>query len=181
MTIQIHKGSILDCDVDAIVSPSNSFLNSTVGRNGGLAGIIEREALGPRGFHSAFEKECRKLPLIATGDAKPTSAGALPFKGIIHAVGPIWGGGDLYESELLGLAYMSALDRAHEAGFTSIAMPAISAGIFGVPIDIVAHEAVVAALYNNSGKVDVTFALMDDKHVHAFEVEVNRCKGPKVV
>lgn len=180
--ITIYKGSILDCEVDAIVSPSNSFLHSTFGQNGGLAGVIEREAMRPcisaqTGLYTddraeQLERECRSLPLIATGDAKLTSAGSLQtrngFKGIIHVVGPIWGGGDLYESDLLGIAYMSALDRAHEAGFKSIAMPAISAGIFGVPIEIVAFEAIIAARYNNTGNLDVTFALMDDAHVEAF-------------
>lgn len=166
--IRIHQGSIIDCDVDAIVSPSNSFLHSTVGHNGGLAGVIERAAIGP--VPCSFADDCIALPLIATGDAKLTSAGALTqFKGIIHAVGPIWGGGDLYEADLLGLAYMSALYCAAEAGYKSIAMPAISAGIFGVPIEVVAREAVIAAKYNNTGNLDVTFALMGDEHVSAFE------------
>lgn len=174
--ITIYQGSILDCDVDAIVSPSNSFLRSTVGSNGGLAGVIERAASAPMpnalgGFDielpAQFVQDCGKLPLIATGDAKLTSAGSLTqFKGIIHAVGPIWGGGDIYEGDLLSLAYSSAIDRAAEAGFESIAMPAISAGIFGVPIDVVAREAIYTTYCR---EVNVTFALMGEDHVSAFE------------
>lgn len=173
MTIAIHKGSILDCDVDVIVSPSNSFLRSTVGQNGGLAGVIERSALDDPSnpFRpGAFEEDCRRLPLIPTGSAALTCSGMLPFKGIIHAVGPIWGGGQFYENKLLFSAYTEALAIARQNDFESIAFPAISAGIFGVPIGVVAHQAVLAArcFYG----IDVTFALMEDEHVEAFEARL---------
>jgi O-acetyl-ADP-ribose deacetylase (regulator of RNase III) len=111
--------------------------------------------------------------LVPTGAAVLGPPGALcrRFKAIIHAVGPIWGGGNYLERSLLFSAYAEALSRAEKAGFESIAFPAISAGVFGVPIDVVATVAVRVC---QSTDLDVIFALMADDHVAAFEGAMNR-------
>ena len=70
-----------------------------------------------------------------TGDARATPGFALPARFIVHAVGPVWHGGDRGEPELLASAYRRALEVAGEVGAASIAFPAISTGIFGYPLE----------------------------------------------
>lgn len=185
MTITIHKGSILDCDVDVIVNPANSFLMN----GAGLAKVIEDAAQGTtknahvrESYPQVYQHDEYRVwgaaireynrwrahkKLIPYGSAVLSPPGALcpRFKGIIHAVGPIWGGGEFYENKLLFSAYHRSIALARNAGFGSIAFPAISAGIFGAPIGCVANQAVLAA---RETALDVTFALMDDDHIEAF-------------
>ena len=78
-------------------------------------------------------EECRKLGGCATGKAKITKCYRLPAKWVIHTVGPIWQGGDRNEAELLRQATASSLRKAEEMKLRSIALPAISSGIFGFP------------------------------------------------
>jgi putative ATPase len=175
MPIEIYKGSILDCDVDAIVNPANSFLR----HGGGLARIIaDAASKNPSDpFRpNDFEKDnlrAANTP-IPTGDATVTSAGALPFKGIIHAVGPIWGGGAFYERALLKAAHQNACARAYERKWRSIAIPAISCGIFGFPVEQAAPIAVNAVGdfwtldQPNGVGMRVTFALFEQEHVDAY-------------
>lgn len=183
MSITIFQGSILAVKADAIINPANSFLYN----GAGLAGVIQRAATAPfRAIEglpvkelrarwearqkavNQYEQERKDHPLIATGAAGVTSAGALPYKGIIHVVGPIWAGGQFHEDDLLFSAYSEAFEAAVQRGWTSVAAPAVSAGIFGMPIGNVAINAVLAANYYAT-KLDVTFALMDDDHVVEFE------------
>lgn len=186
-TITINKGSLLDSKADTIVNPANSFLQ----HSGGLAKIIDKTAQGVNyGAHytaledtqarepyrtdhlkvARYLREHAEHSLIPTGGAGWTSAGRLPYKGIVHAVGPIWGGGHLCEGDLLELAHESALLVAGEHGCTSVAFPAISAGVFGVPIRVVAWHALGAAdvLAGEHGVERVEFWLMDDAHIEAF-------------
>lgn len=107
--------------VDAIVNAANTRL----AHGGGLAGAIV--ARGGDGI----QRESDRLAPVAVGDAVVTDAGALPCRWVIHAVGPRWGQGD--DERLLRSAVRSSLDRAHELGARSIALPAISTGIFGYP------------------------------------------------
>lgn len=107
--------------VDAIVNPANSLL----AHGGGLAGAIVARG------GTVIQDDSNRLAPIATGDAVVTAAGALPSRWVIHAVGPVWGNGD--EETLLRSAVCASLDRAAELSATSIALPAISTGIFGYP------------------------------------------------
>ncbi len=107
--------------VDAIVNAANSRL----AHGGGLAGAIVTRG-GP-----VIQEESDRLAPVATGDAVVTSAGTLPCRWVIHAVGPVWGTGD--EENKLRSAVRASLDRASEIGATSVAVPAISTGIFGYP------------------------------------------------
>lgn len=128
----VTLGDITEEDVDAIVNAANGQLE----HGGGVAAAIASAA------GSALREESRARVRehgpVSTGDAAVTTAGDLPHRGVIHAVGPRQGEGD--EEEKLTAAVASALDRADENGWTSLALPAISAGIFGVPYHVCARS-----------------------------------------
>lgn len=107
--------------VDAIVNAANSNL----AHGGGLAGAIVARG------GSVIQEESDKLAPVPTGGAAVTSAGILPCRWVIHVVGPIWGEGN--EEASLRSAVRAGLDLASELGVNSIALPAISTGIFGYP------------------------------------------------
>jgi O-acetyl-ADP-ribose deacetylase len=117
---------------DLLAEPVDAIVNAANGRlahGGGVAEAIATAA-GP-----ALERECRKIirergPL-KTGEAVVTTAGKLPFKGVIHTVGPKMGEGD--EEAKLVRALTSAFVLAHEKGWKSVSFPGVSAGIFAVP------------------------------------------------
>ena len=124
-------GDLLQEPVDAIVNAANGRL----AHGGGVAAVISRaagEALDEESH--AYVREHGEVP---TGDAAATTAGALPFKGVVHAVGPRMGDGD--EEEKLTRAVASALLRCHEEGWSSVSFPAVSSGIFRVPAEVCAR------------------------------------------
>ena len=136
--LELYQGDITTLQVDAIVNAANSGLRG----GGGVDGAIHR-AGGP-----AILAECRQLypDGCPTGQAVVTTAGNLPAKIVVHAVGPVWHGGNHGEPELLRSAYANSLRRAEERGMTSIAFPSISTGIYGYPIELACPIAVGAAL-----------------------------------
>jgi len=121
---------LLGAPVDAIVNPANSGLS----HGAGLAGIISDEA-GPE-MDAECEKIIGKVGQIPTTYAVPTTAGNLPFKGIIHGVGPRMGGGD--EQQRIEATIANVLKVADKKDWTSVAFPAISTGIFGIPKEVCA-------------------------------------------
>ncbi|TGL45692.1 O-acetyl-ADP-ribose deacetylase [Leptospira wolffii] len=138
MEIYLWKGDITTVQTDAIVNAANSSLL----RGGGVDGAIHR-AGGPK-----IAEECRILKLkkypegLPTGQCALTSGGELPAKYVIHAVGPVWKGGDFWEASLLESCYKNILTIAQERGFDSLAVPSISTGIFSYPKELAAPIAI---------------------------------------
>jgi O-acetyl-ADP-ribose deacetylase len=122
--IEIVQGDITTLAVDAIVNAANSALRG----GGGVDGAIHRAA-GP-----GLLQELLAYEHCPPGDAVITAGHQLPARYVIHAVGPVWHGGDRGEPEILRRAYASAFALARQAGdVRSIAFPAISTGVYGYP------------------------------------------------
>jgi O-acetyl-ADP-ribose deacetylase (regulator of RNase III) len=156
-TFEVVRGDLLKQPVEAIVNAANGQL----AHGGGVAAIISRAA-GP-----ALQQECDLLiqqkGAFPTGSAVVSTAGKLPFKGVIHAVGPRLGEGD--EERKLEQALSSAFQCARERGWRTVAFPAVSAGIFAVPLDICARAYAAAA--RNSPLSKVVLCLRDQPVIDA--------------
>jgi O-acetyl-ADP-ribose deacetylase (regulator of RNase III) len=130
--LEVVVADITTLRVDAIVNAANSTLLG----GGGVDGAIH-DAAGDELF-----EECRLLNGCETGDAKITKGYRLPAKHVIHAVGPVWHGGDRGEDEQLASCYRRSIELCRENDLTSVAFPAISTGAFRFPADRAAEIAV---------------------------------------
>jgi O-acetyl-ADP-ribose deacetylase len=160
--IHVIKKDITRLEVDAIVNAANRTLLG----GGGVDGAIHRAA-GPQ-----LLDECRSLNGCETGQAKLTGGYNLPAKFVIHAVGPVWRGGNNNESLLLESAYQHSLSLAQEKGCNSVAFPNISTGIYGYPKEEAAHIAVRTVrqfLNQNSSPKEVIFCCFDDENFSIYQ------------
>jgi O-acetyl-ADP-ribose deacetylase len=133
MRIEARLADITKMSVDAVVNAANTELAP----GGGVCGAIHRGA-GPE-----LAAACERVGPCPTGQARLTPAYRLPARFVIHAVGPVWRGGQDGEPEQLASAYRTSLALARAEGVESIAFPAISTGIYGYPLG--AATAVVVA------------------------------------
>jgi O-acetyl-ADP-ribose deacetylase (regulator of RNase III) len=160
--LEVVRGDICAQDVDAIVNAANSALAP----GGGVCGAIHAAA-GPE-----LAAACRALGGCPTGSAVATPGFALPARWVVHAVGPVWQGGDAGEAELLASAYRRALEVADEVGARSVAFPAISTGIYGYPLDAATDVAVRAVRDAATGVELVRFVCFDAATAAAYEARV---------
>jgi O-acetyl-ADP-ribose deacetylase len=144
--IEILQGDITKLDVDAIVNAANTSLLG----GGGVDGAIHRAA-GPE-----LLEECRALGGCPTGEARMTRGYRLPAPWVIHAVGPVWHGGERGEDQLLAGCYRNSLALAAERGLGSIAFPSISTGIYGFPFERACRIALreTAAFLKKPGSIE---------------------------
>jgi O-acetyl-ADP-ribose deacetylase (regulator of RNase III) len=134
--IELQSGDITEQEVDAIVNAANAHLAG----GGGVDGAIHR-----RGGPAIMEETRKRYPDgCPTGSAVISSAGRLSAQYVIHAVGPRWGGGHKGEADLLAGAYRRSLELAVEHDCRSVALPALSTGAYGYPIDQASRVALTA-------------------------------------
>ena len=161
-TIELAKVDITRLRVDAIVNAANEALQL----GSGVAGAIRQHG-GP-----TIQEECDRIGTCAVGQAVVTKAGNLPARWVIHAVGPVWKGGSFGEEMLLASAVLQALRRGEDIGATSVALPAISTGVFGFPLPLAA-EITVAAAKSFAPSAEyvqkIVFCLPDDDVHDAFQ------------
>ena len=165
--IEIIKGDITLLDIDAIVNPANTFLM----HNGGLAAAIVKR--GGR----IIQEESKKIGNVPTGGAVITTGGNLKAKHVIHAVGPKYKDGKSGEADKLKMAVENALVVAEKKKLKSIAIPAISSGIFGYPV-AESSKIIVNTVTDHFSKIKkeklettiekVVFCLFDDEALNAF-------------
>ncbi len=162
--IEVIEGDITQLSVDAIVNAANARLAG----GGGVDGAIHRAA-GARELQAA----CRGLGGCPTGEVRMTPGFRLPARAILHAVGPVWQGGDAGEDALLARCYRNAMALATAQRFASIAFPAISCGVYGFPPERavpIAVRAVRAALARPTSVTRVVFCCfgteMADRYRH---------------
>jgi O-acetyl-ADP-ribose deacetylase (regulator of RNase III) len=154
MTIALIQGDITEQRVDAIVNAANSSLLG----GGGVDGAIHRRG-GPM-----ILEECRALRAghygrgLPTGRAVATTAGDLPARWVIHTVGPVYSKTE-DRSHLLASCYRESLRLADELGAASIAFPAVSAGIYGWPLEDAARIAITTVHETPVSVTDVRFVL----------------------
>jgi O-acetyl-ADP-ribose deacetylase (regulator of RNase III) len=165
--LELLQGDITQQDTDAIVNAANPSLMG----GGGVDGAIHR-AGGP-----AILEECKRVRAklgqrLPRGDAVMTTGGDLPARHVIHTAGPVWGGGESGEPELLGRCYRSSMELARRHGLESVAFPSISTGVYGYPVREAARIAlreVARHLVEHGAPRLVRFVLFDRETLSAYE------------
>jgi len=165
-TIKVVRGDITEMEVDVIVNAANSYLQ----HGGGVAGAIVRKG------GSVVQEESNHIGFVAVGSCALTSGGRLKASHVIHAVGPRWGEGD--EEKKLKDAVHNTLVLASQKSFRTLAMPAISAGIFGFPKDrcasIIVHEVTAFLSTQPTSLREIVFCLMDDDIIGFFTENIEK-------
>ena len=164
--IEVIQDDITTLRVDVIVNAANSRLAG----GGGVDGAIHRAA-GPQ-----LMEECLALGGCPTGEARITAGYRLPARHVIHAVGPVWHGGDAGEARLLASCYRRSMQLAGERNLRSIAFSAISCGVYGYPVGQAARIAVteVTSALDQQPSIElVQFCCFGEPVTHAYLEAVN--------
>ena len=165
MEITLIQGDITEQRVDAVVNAANSSLLG----GGGVDGAIHRKG-GPEVLAA-----CRALRAshygkgLATGQAVATTAGNLPATWVIHTVGPVYSADDPERAALLASCYRESLRVADELGVRTLALPAVSAGIYGWPLRDAARIALGTVRDTPSGLSEARFVLFGPETYEVFE------------
>lgn len=160
--IKVIKGDITKVKADAIVNAANTTLLG----GGGVDGAIHR-AGGPE-----ILAECRRIGSCPTGEAVITTAGKLPAKYVIHAVGPVWRGGQNNEDQLLASAYLNSLKIAEKYNLKTIAFPNISTGVYRFPKERaakIALQTIINFLKNSRVVKEIIFVCYDDENYEIYK------------
>ncbi|MBI2920680.1 MAG: macro domain-containing protein [Planctomycetes bacterium] len=163
--LELLVGDITEMETDAIVNPANHLLKL----GGGVAGAIARKG-GPM-----IQRECDALGGTPVGTAALTGAGELPMNWVIHAVGPRMGEGE--EEEKIAAATEAVFEICAKKGIPSVSFPAISTGVFGVPMELSAEAMLgtaVARLRRSGAPSLVVFCLYDLGALGVFEATLKR-------
>jgi len=164
-TLSVCRGDLTEEFVDAIVNAANERL----AHGGGLAGAIVKKG------GMEIQTESWALAPVPTGRAAATGGGRLPCRRVIHAVGPIWKEYEPQQADrLLASAVQQSLSVASKEGLLSIAIPAISSGIFGFPKDRCAKVMIDAVFdffdqHGDSTLRDIRLCNFDEPTVACFE------------
>jgi O-acetyl-ADP-ribose deacetylase (regulator of RNase III) len=170
--LQLEVGDITRERVDAVGNAANSALRG----GGGVDGAIHAAA-GPALLDELRDRYPDGTP---TGTAVATGGHGLPARWVLHAVGPIWRGGSQGEAELLASAYRSCLSLADELGAGSLALPAISLGIYGYPVDEGARVALQTIARHLAGdtKLELVRFVLRDSTFPAFAAALAELERP---
>lgn len=163
--LELVEGDITSQEVEAIVNAANEQLQL----GSGVAGAIRQKG------GVSIQEECNRIGGTPVGTAVMTGAGNLKAKQVIHAVGPRMGEGD--EDKKLASAVRAALALADRRGLKSIAIPAISTGNFGFPVDRAARIMLteIHRYLQGGTKLDrVVLCLWGDEAFQAFKRELRR-------
>jgi O-acetyl-ADP-ribose deacetylase (regulator of RNase III) len=168
LSLLLVQGDITEEAVDAIVNAANSRLQ----HGGGIAGAIVHR--GGFAIQTESDSWIRAHGEVTHAQPAVTGAGTLACKAVIHAVGPVWGSGD--EDEKLRAAICGAVDAAGARGFSSIAIPALSTGIFGFPKERAARVILQAiadysAAHPQSPLREIRITILDDPTLQVFQRE----------
>lgn len=171
--IKIKLGDITQENADAIVNAANSSLLG----GGGVDGAIHRAA------GSELLTESASLGGCLPGGAKVTKGYRLPANFVIHAVGPIWRGGNHDEEKTLADAYRNSLEQAVKIGARTVAFPAISTGVYAFSKKLAAEIAVraVADFLDQHGEINEVRLVSFSKeaqlcHAMALQELINSCE-----
>ncbi len=165
--LDVIEGDITKQQVEAIVNSTDENLSG-----GGQVNEAVHAAAGPQ-----LLEACLALSGCKTGDAKITKGYNLPAKWVIHAVGPIWQGGEAGEDDLLASAYRRALEVARENNIQTIAIPSISTGAYQFPLERAAHIAmrtITHTMKDFNSFDEITVVCFDKITLEAFRYEMRR-------
>ncbi len=169
--LRLVTGDIADQDTEAVVTAAHWRLNKGTGTDG---------TIHTKGGPGIYE-ECRRIGGCPIGDAVITTGGTLKARYVIHAVGPVWKGGDEHEVELLASAYRRSLEVATEHKVHSISFPSISTGAFGYPIRLAAPVALRTVMeflqHQEHPLTEVRFVLYTREDEHSYSVFEQTLKG----